>query len=64
MKKLIIVLAGFALVAVLHGCSGIQAIQYEGKERGIEEVEEMISDRLESENPDLEFDVTITESIE
>jgi hypothetical protein len=45
----------------LQGCSGLQEIQYQGKQRQIEDVEEMLADYLESENPDLDFEVNITQ---
>jgi hypothetical protein len=63
-RKAAVIIGGLALVFMLQGCGAIPAIQYQGKERPIEEVEEMIADYLESENPDLEFDVNITESID
>lgn len=63
-KRAAVIIGGLALVLLLQGCGAIPAIQYQGKERPVEEVEEMISDYLESENPDLEFDVSITESID
>jgi hypothetical protein len=65
MKKVLVLSSLLIVFIALQGCgASIQAIQYQGKERPIEEVEEMISDYLESENPDLEFDIQITESIE
>lgn len=65
LKKSMVIIGGLLVAFTLQACSGaIQSIQYEGKERPIETVEEMISDRLESENPDLEFDVQITESVD
>lgn len=65
LKKSMVIIGGLLLAFTLQGCAGsIQAIQYQGKERPIEQVEEMIADYLESENPDLEFDVQITESID
>ncbi len=65
LKKSMVIIGGLFVAFALQGCAGaIPASQYQGKERPVEEVEEMISDYLESENPDLEFDVTITESVE
>lgn len=63
--KSMVIIGGLILVALLQSCSGaIQAIHYQGKERPIEEVEEMLSDYLESENPDLEFNVQISEEVD
>lgn len=53
---------GLICVAFLNGC-GMQSIQYQGKERPITEVQEMLEDYLESENPNYEFNVRITEDI-
>jgi hypothetical protein len=65
LKKSMVIIGGLLLSFALQGCAGtIQSINYQGKERPVEEVEEMISDYLESENPDLEFDIQITESVE
>jgi hypothetical protein len=62
MRKVLIVIGGLVLSFVLNACSSAApAIQYEGKTRQVAEVEEMIGDLLESQNPDLEFTVSIEE---
>jgi len=64
-KKKIAILSGLLGIFVLLAACGTQpAIQWKTQTRSIEQVEEMISDELESENPDLEFNVTITDEIE
>ena len=63
MRNLLIVIGGLALSVLLNACSSAEpAIQYEGKIRNSAEVEEMIADLLESQNPDLEFNVSIEEA--
>lgn len=61
MKKAAIVIGGILVSIGLQGCTGLQEINYQGKLRPVNEVEEMLSDYLESENPDLEFSVSITQ---
>jgi hypothetical protein len=57
-----IILGGLAIAFILQACGSAQpAIIYDGKERSVEQVEEMLSDRLESENPDFDYNVSITE---
>jgi hypothetical protein len=63
-KRAAIIVAGILVSIGLQGCSSLPAIKYQGKERPVEEVEEMLSDYLESENPDLEFNVSITQDTE
>jgi hypothetical protein len=64
-KKSMVIFGGISLAMILHGCGSVnQSITYEQKVRPIQEVEEMLSDRLESENPNLDFNVTITEEID
>lgn len=63
-KRAAVIIGGILVSFGLQGCSSLPAIQYQGKERPVSEVEEMLSDYLESENPDLEFNVSITEDIE
>lgn len=61
----------FALVLVasvllsLSGCNmKEQTIVYQGKERPVSEVEEIISDQIEVENPELDLEVSIIEEQE
>lgn len=56
-----LLLAGLAVGLV--GCAP-STIMYDGKERPVDEVEEIISDKLEVENPDLNLEVTIVEEAE
>jgi len=58
MKKMLVLSSLLALSIALGGC-GIQSIVYDGKERPLDEVEEIIADKLEVENPDLDLDVSI-----
>ncbi|QFR56271.1 hypothetical protein PPK15_gp58 [Bacillus phage 000TH010] len=60
MKKIILGIAGVFTAVALTGCSESTMI-YKGKERPVSEVEEMISDQLEVDNPDMDLDVSITE---
>ena len=53
---------GLIIGGLLAGCN-IQEIQYQGKQRPVSEVEEMLEDYLESENPNWEFNVKITEGM-
>lgn len=63
MKKLMI-LSGLMVVSIaLNGC-GIQAIVYDGKERPVQEVEEIMADKLEVENPNLDLNVSISQDSE
>jgi hypothetical protein len=57
-------LFGVGLIAAgfLTGC-GIQELQYQGKTRPVNEVEEMLSDYLESENPNMDLNVEITQDV-
>lgn len=63
-KRAAVIVAGILVSFGLQGCTGVTEIAYQGKVRPINEVEEMLADYLESENPDLEFNVSITEDIE
>lgn len=62
MKK-IIALLGLVSVIVLAGCEE-RMIRYEGEVRPESEVEEIIADKLEVENPSLDLDVNISEEVE
>ncbi|MEK4381151.1 hypothetical protein NSS70_04435 [Aeribacillus sp. FSL K6-2848] len=59
MKKIFALLALFS-VAALAGCEETK-IYYEGELRPVSEVEEIIADQLEVENPDLDLEVGIFE---
>lgn len=62
MKKLLFSM--FILsIALLVGCTENQII-YDGKVRTVSEVEEIIADQLEAENPDLDLEVDILEEAE
>ncbi|WP_332648822.1 hypothetical protein [Lysinibacillus sp. 54212] len=62
MKKRILLLP-LAAMWVLAGCEE-DTIIYEGEEKPVSVVEEIISDKLEVENPELDLDVNITEDTE
>jgi outer membrane murein-binding lipoprotein Lpp len=57
MKRILVGAAALS-ITLLVGCSE-GTIMYENKERSVEEVEEIIADKLEVENPseDLEVDI-------
>ncbi|MGE7650504.1 lipoprotein [Peribacillus frigoritolerans] len=57
MKKLIF---GIGVLTLLTGCSE-RMITYDGIERPESEVEEIIADKLEVENPNLDIEVNIGE---
>jgi ABC-type glycerol-3-phosphate transport system substrate-binding protein len=57
-----LLLAGVVCLGLV-GC-GPSKIVYDGKERPTDEVQEIISDKLEVENPNLDLEVTITEEAE
>jgi hypothetical protein len=52
------------VMALLGGCVKPLEIQYKGEMRSEEEVEEMLGDLLESENPDLDIEVDIYEEVD
>lgn len=54
----IVVVLGSVVLAA--GCSD-KPIVYEGEKRPVSEVEEIISDKLEVENPSLDLEVNIVE---
>ena len=58
MKKLILVTFILMTVGAMTGCE-YSELQYRGKVRPVYEVEEMLADYLESENPNHEFTVDI-----
>lgn len=47
-----------ALMIFLSGC-GIRQLEFEGKTRPIEHIEEILENRLEAENPQYDLDVRI-----
>lgn len=57
MRKLIV---GIGALVLLTGCSE-RMITYDGTERPESEVEEIIADKLEVENPQLDIEVNIGE---
>ena len=60
MKKLIF---GIGVLTLLTGCSE-STIVYDGKERPVSEVEEIIADQLEVENPSKDLELNIMEEEE
>ncbi|MGG3737214.1 hypothetical protein [Aeribacillus pallidus] len=60
-KKALVVLGA---MAILGGCVKPLEIQYKGEMRSEEDVEEMLGDLLESENPDLDIEVDIYEEVD
>lgn len=65
MKRLLLLIVGLTFL-IISGCSVFSEgeIMYEGNLRPIDEVEEIISDKLEIENPDLDLKVDIYEDLE
>jgi ABC-type glycerol-3-phosphate transport system substrate-binding protein len=59
-KRILVLLVCSGVAAILAACTGQQAIQYDGKQQQVDQVEEIIADKLEVENPDLDVTVTIT----
>jgi hypothetical protein len=57
------VLVVVLLLAVLAGCEESK-INYEGKKLPVSQVEEIIADKLEVENPDFDLEVDIYEETE
>jgi hypothetical protein len=57
MKKILVLSLG---LLILSGCQQ-PTIVYEGKEKNTSDVEEIIADKLEVENPNLDLEVNITE---
>jgi hypothetical protein len=55
---------GLLITGLLSACGTIQELYYQGKTRPINEVEEMLSDYIESENPNLDVNVEITHDID
>jgi hypothetical protein len=63
LKLAIMVLIALIVIALITGCSR-DPIIYDGKLQEIEVVEEIISDKLEVDNPSKDLEVTITEEID
>lgn len=61
MKRFLILISLLAIsVGIIQGCSSARpAIQYDGQQRPVEEVEEIIADKLEVENPNLDLEVQV-----
>lgn len=62
-KKIGVLLLGFIAVLGLVGCEE-QEIIYQDKLRPVSQVEEIISDQLEIENPELDLEVNISQEVE
>lgn len=62
MKKVYILLV-LLIAVLLSGCSE-GTIYFEGNQRPVDDVEEIIADKLEVENPDLDLEVDIYEESE
>ncbi|WP_427036545.1 hypothetical protein [Cytobacillus pseudoceanisediminis] len=64
-KNLFVVVLGLVIMTatILAGCEE-SMIRYEGELRPESEVEEIIADKLEVENPELDLEVNITEEVE
>jgi len=60
MRKLIITGLSALFLICLTGCRDQGELYYQGKVRPVSEVEEMLADYLESENPDDDFLVNIS----
>lgn len=64
MKKILVLMLLFG-AAILSACSMQEAeLNYDGKLRPVSEVEEIIADKLEVENPDLDLEISIYEESE
>jgi hypothetical protein len=54
---------GLLTAGLLSGCGTLTNLQYQGKDRPVDEIEEMLSDYLESENPNMDLNVEITQEV-
>jgi hypothetical protein len=63
MKRLLIVAGLSVLTLALTACEE-ETITYEGKELKVSQVEDIISDKLEVENPGLDLELTIYTEID
>jgi hypothetical protein len=50
---------GVIFIFFLHGCSSVNEMQYDGKIQPVQDVEEIMADKLEVENPGLDLEVQI-----
>lgn len=57
------IMVGLALLLLASGC-GPERLIFEGKERPVHEIEDIISDRLEAENPGYDLDADVYEETE
>jgi hypothetical protein len=65
MKKLLIVLILLAISLIIAACEfEEEQIIYDGQLRPLSQVEEIIADKLEVENPELDLEVSIFEESE
>jgi hypothetical protein len=65
MKKLFILLTLLVLSILISACEYQEdQIQYDGQIRPVSQVEEIIADKLEVENPELDLEVSISEELE
>lgn len=62
LKRLVVVLGGIGLSIALTGCGEAMILKYNDEEYNVYDLEEKLSDELESQNPQYEdLDVSITE---
>lgn len=65
MKKLVILAILMNVSILLSACGAAEnQINYDGKLRPVSEVEEIIADKLEVENPQMDLEVSIFEEAE
>lgn len=65
MKRTLILLTLLVITALLAACQYTeQELYYKGQLRPVSQVEEIISDELEVENPDLDLEVDVYEEEE
>lgn len=65
MSAVWLLIVAFAVAFIIAGCTFEEdTIIYEGKELPISTVEEIIADKLEVENPDLDLEINIYEEEE
>ncbi|KAB2334284.1 hypothetical protein [Bacillus mesophilum] len=64
MKKIMILVSIIILMA-LAGCSFQETeLYYDGKLRPVSQIEEIIADKLEVENPDMDLEISVYEESE
>jgi hypothetical protein len=65
LKKIITLLVLLVATILFAACEWQESkINYKGQLRPVSEVEEIIADELEVENPDLDLDISIFEELE